>query len=42
MSEYAPSDARVTTIEKFQKRIDEAKLNFERAGVGEKSDVAGR
>lgn len=36
MSEYAPSDARVTTIEKFQKRIDEAKLNFERAGVGEK------
>lgn len=36
MSEYAPSDARVTTIEKFQKRIDEAKLNFERAGAGEK------
>lgn len=33
MSGYAPEDTKITTIEKFQKRIDEAKVNFKRAGV---------
>lgn len=31
MSEYLPSDSRITTIEKVAKRIDEAKRNFARA-----------
>lgn len=34
MSEHAPSYTKITTIEKFQKRIDEAKVNFENAGAG--------
>lgn len=33
MSRYVPEDTKITTIEKFQKRIDEAKVNFKRAGV---------
>lgn len=32
MSEYAPSDCRITTIEKYEKRIPIAKENFKRAG----------
>jgi len=36
MSEYAPEDCRITTIEKYEKRIPIAKENFARAG---KQDV---
>ncbi len=36
MSEYAPEGCRITTIEKFEKRIPIAKENFRRAG---KEDV---
>lgn len=36
MSEYAPEDCRITTIEKYDKRIPLAKENFRRAG---KEDV---
>ncbi len=36
MSEYAPEGCRVTTIEKYEKRIPVAKENFKRAG---KQDV---
>ena len=36
MSEYAPEDAHITTIEKYEKRIPIAKENFERAGKEEK------
>lgn len=32
MSEYAPEDCRITTIEKYGKRIPVAKENFRRAG----------
>ncbi len=32
MSEYAPVDCRITTIEKYEKRIPIAKENFKRAG----------
>lgn len=32
MSEYAPEDCRITTIEKYEKRIPVAKENFRRAG----------
>lgn len=32
MSEYAPSDCRVTTIEKYEKRIPAARENFRRGG----------
>lgn len=32
MSEYAPKDAHITTIEKYEKRIPIARANFERAG----------
>lgn len=32
MSEYAPGDCRITTIEKYEKRIPVAKENFRRAG----------
>lgn len=32
MSEYAPAGCKVTTIEKYEKRIPIAKRNFERAG----------
>ncbi len=36
MSEYAPEDCRITTIEKYEKRIPLAKENFRRAGKEEK------
>lgn len=36
MSEYAPEGCRITTIEKYEKRIPAARENFARAG---KSDV---
>ena len=32
MSEYAPADCRITTIEKYEKRIPIAKENFRRGG----------
>ena len=32
MSEYAPKDCRITTIEKYEKRIPVAKENFKKAG----------
>lgn len=32
MSEYAPADCHITTIEKYEKRIPVAKENFKRAG----------
>lgn len=32
MSEYAPKGCRITTIEKYEKRIPEAKANFKKAG----------
>ncbi len=32
MSEYAPKDAHITTIEKYEKRIPIARANFEKAG----------
>lgn len=32
MSEYAPQECRITTIEKYEKRIPIAKANFARAG----------
>ncbi len=32
MSEYAPKDCHITTIEKYEKRIPEARENFRRAG----------
>lgn len=32
MSEYAPQDCRITTIEKYEKRIPIARENFKRAG----------
>ncbi len=32
MSEYAPDDCHITTIEKYEKRIPVAKENFKRAG----------
>ena len=32
MAEYSPSDTRITTIEKYEKRIPEAKENFRKAG----------
>jgi predicted O-methyltransferase YrrM len=32
MSEYAPEDCRITTIEKYEKRIPIARANFKRAG----------
>lgn len=36
MSEYAPKDCRITTIEKYEKRIPVAKENFRRAGQEER------
>ena len=36
MSEYAPEDCHITTIEKYEKRIPIAKENFKRAGKEEK------
>lgn len=35
MSEYGPKDCRITTIEKYEKRIPEALLNFRKAGKEE-------
>ena len=35
MSEYAPSDCKITTIEKYEKRIPLALENFEKAGKEE-------
>lgn len=35
MSEYAPADCHITTIEKYEKRIPIAKDNFKRAGKEE-------
>ncbi len=35
MSEYAPQDAHITTIEKYEKRIPIAKENFAKAGKAE-------
>ena len=34
MSEYMPEDGRITTIEKYEKRIPIARENFRRAGKG--------
>ena len=36
MSEYAPEDCHITTIEKYEKRIPLAKENFEKAGKADK------
>jgi len=36
MSEFAPEDCHITTIEKFEKRIPEAKKNFADAGKSDK------
>ena len=36
MSEYAPEDCHITTIEKYEKRIPIARNNFERAGKAER------
>ncbi len=36
MSEYAPEDCHITTIEKYEKRIPIALENFERAGKSDK------
>ena len=38
MSEYAPGDCHITTIEKYEKRIPIAKENFRKAG---RADSAG-
>ena len=35
MQEYAPKDCRITTIEKYEKRIPEAKENFAKFGKGQ-------
>lgn len=50
MSEYAPSDCHITTIEKYEKRIPAARENFKRAGreeritllEGDASEILGR
>lgn len=36
MSEYGPKDCRITTIEKYGKRIPVARENFKRASAGER------
>lgn len=36
MSEYMPEGGHITTIENYDKRIEQAKLNFEEAGVTSK------
>lgn len=33
MDEYSPDDCRITTIEKYQKRVSAARENFKRAGA---------
>ena len=40
MSEYAPEDCKITTIEKFEKRIPIALENFKRAGKEDKITAA--
>ncbi len=37
MSEYAPQECKITTIEKYEKRIPIAKENFRRAGQQSKN-----
>ena len=39
MSEYAPEDCKITTIEKYEKRIPIARENFERAGKSDKIEL---
>ena len=39
MSEYAPEECRITTIEKYEKRIPIAKENFRRAGKEDKINL---
>lgn len=36
MSEYAPEDCHITTIEKYEKRIPIARANFEKAGKADR------
>lgn len=36
MSQYLPVEGHITTIEKWEPRIEQAKVNFERAGVCDK------
>lgn len=36
MAEYGPADARITTIENYEKRIPIAERNFRRAGLSER------
>lgn len=36
MSEYGPEECHITTIEKYEKRILQARENFKRAGVGDR------
>ena len=36
MSRYLPTEGHITTIEKWEPRIEKAKENFKRAGVGDK------
>ncbi len=36
MNQYLPEGAHITTIEKWEPRIEKAKMNFERAGVQER------
>lgn len=36
MSEYGPKDCHITTIEKYEKRIPQARENFRRAGAEER------
>lgn len=36
MNQYLPKGAHITTIEKWEPRIEQAKINFERAGVEER------
>ena len=42
MSEYAPQECKITTIEKYEKRIPVAKENFRRAGKEEQITLFGR
>ncbi len=39
MAEYAPADCRITTIEKYEKRIPEAKKNFAESGYADRIDL---
>lgn len=50
MSEYGPEDCHITTVEKYEKRIPQARENFRRAGAedritlleGDAADILGR